>query len=87
MEILKIKNITFKDKDNTILDNISLSIKKGECISIVGESGSGKSTILRLCADLISPSAGSIEYNNKNLKNTNNTSIKYMEVLFWKKIY
>lgn len=66
MGILKIKNITFKDKDNIILDNISLSIKKGECISIVGESGSGKSTLLRLCADLISPSAGSIEYNNKN---------------------
>lgn len=66
MGILNIRNLTFKDKDNTIVDNVSLIIERGECISIVGESGSGKSTLLRLCADLISPSAGSIEYNNKN---------------------
>ena len=66
MEILKIKNLTFKDKDNIILEDISLAIKKGECISIVGESGSGKSTILKLCADLISPSHGNIEYKNKD---------------------
>ncbi|WP_288222248.1 ATP-binding cassette domain-containing protein [uncultured Clostridium sp.] len=62
VNILKIENLNFKDKEKNILNNISLEIKKGECISIVGESGGGKSTLLRLLADLISPTSGDIKY-------------------------
>ena len=49
----------------TILDKISVSIKKGEFMVIVGPSGCGKSTLLRLIAGLDNLSSGSILINNQ----------------------
>lgn len=42
------------------LNNISLSIKKGETVGLVGHNGSGKSTLLKLIGGIIDPSAGQI---------------------------
>ncbi len=44
----------------TILDNINLSVNKGESLAIVGVSGSGKSTLLGLLAGLDTPSSGTV---------------------------
>lgn len=49
----------------TILDNVSVSIKKGEFMVVVGPSGCGKSTLLRLIAGLDEPSSGIIQINNQ----------------------
>ncbi len=54
-----------------ILEDISISIKEGELISILGPSGSGKSTLLRIIAGLVSPSEGSVLYNGKKIVGTN----------------
>lgn len=45
-----------------VLDDINLTVSKGEIIGLLGRSGSGKSTLLRLIAGLVPPSAGSIIY-------------------------
>ncbi len=42
----------------TALDNISLDIKRGECIAVVGGSGSGKSTLARVICGLVKPDSG-----------------------------
>ena len=66
-------NIEFKDVNfrygtrNTILNNISFNIKKGEKIAFVGESGSGKTTIAKLLLNLYSPEAGEILIDGKNI--------------------
>ena len=60
--ILEIKNLKKSYGKNEVLKDISLSVKKGEVISIIGSSGSGKSTFLRSINLLESPSGGEILY-------------------------
>jgi len=50
------------------LNNVNLSIKKGETLAIVGESGSGKSTLARCLLQLLSLDEGELFFKGKNLK-------------------
>ena len=65
--ILEIKNLKKSYGKNEALKDISLSVKKGEVISIIGSSGSGKSTFLRSINLLESPSGGEILYHGDNV--------------------
>ena len=65
--ILEIKNLKKSYGKNEVLKDISLSVKKGEVISIIGSTGSGKSTFLRSINLLESPSGGEILYHGDNV--------------------
>ncbi len=56
------------DKDNIIIKNLSLKIKKGERIAIVGPTGSGKSTIIKLILRFFELSSGKINIDDVNIK-------------------
>ena len=47
------------------LDGVSLTIDRGEFVSMIGPSGCGKSTLLRIVGDLVAPSAGAVTVNGK----------------------
>ena len=51
----------------TALDNVSVSIPKGEMVSIIGPSGSGKSTLLNLIGGLDRPSSGQVRVDGEAL--------------------
>lgn len=61
MESLTIKNLFFSYDGKPLLKNISLSLKKGEFLSIVGSSGCGKSTIIKLVAGIEKADSGTIK--------------------------
>ncbi len=69
-ETITVENVTKRFRGNDgitvhALDNINLTVKKGEFISLIGPSGCGKSTLLRVIANLIEPTSGTVLVNNK----------------------
>ncbi|MTT33206.1 ATP-binding cassette domain-containing protein [Terrilactibacillus sp. BCM23-1] len=70
--MLELKDVsyTFKDgqKVNPVLQNINLTIHRGEFVSLIGKSGTGKSTILKLIAGLLHADHGSILLDDKPIK-------------------
>lgn len=65
--LIEVKELK-KAFDKTVaLDNLDLTIHKGEVVCIIGPSGSGKSTLLRCLNCLEVPSSGSVWFEGKNL--------------------
>lgn len=66
---ISLKDLSFSYGDkNMILDNVNLSIEKGEKIGLIGETGSGKSTLVDIILGLLSPSHGSILVDGINIQ-------------------
>lgn len=62
MNLLEIQNMKKSFDGLEVLSDISLSVKKGEVVSVIGPSGSGKSTLLRCATMLESMDGGSLSY-------------------------
>lgn len=69
MALIGIKNVTIAFEGSVAVDNVSLSVKKGEYLVIVGENGSGKSTLMRAMLGLVRPRSGKITYGDGLQKN------------------
>ena len=67
--MLEIKNITFRYNRRAplILDNINLTLKKGEIGILLGKNGSGKTTLFKNILGIEKPESGSISYDGKDL--------------------
>ena len=66
--IINLTQLGFEVKGQTILKGIDFFVEKGEFVTITGPSGSGKSTLLKIIATMISPTAGTVEYQGKSLE-------------------
>lgn len=63
--ILEIKNIRKTYPGVVALDNVNISIKKGEIHAIIGENGAGKSTLIKTISGAVSPDEGVIYFDGK----------------------
>ncbi|NLC96733.1 MAG: ABC transporter ATP-binding protein [Erysipelotrichaceae bacterium] len=75
---IDIKNINFKYDNEDILEDLSVLFKKDTISAIIGKSGSGKSTLLKLIMRFYDPYSGSININNKDIKQINTTNLRNM---------
>lgn len=64
MPFLELKNVSKSYGATPVLNDINLSLEKGEFVAIVGYSGAGKTTLISLIAGLLKPDSGSITLND-----------------------
>lgn len=67
MSILSIQHASKHFGDNHVLKDISVSVDRGEVVSVIGPSGSGKSTLLRCATLLETLDGGSLSYEDMNV--------------------
>ena len=71
MEILRVENLSKSygkgEAEVKALQNVNLSINKGEFVAIVGPSGSGKSTLLHLLGGVDKPTSGNVFINDVDI--------------------
>ena len=77
--ILQAKNLvkSFQNGEKvlSVLDNISIDIYQGDCVTIVGESGAGKSTLLNILGTLDTPTSGLLILNNEDINDLSKDQI------------
>lgn len=70
--VLQAQNVTkvfeVKHTRTLALDNVSLSVREGEFLSLVGPSGCGKTTLLRILDHLTVPDAGEVHFNGEKMR-------------------
>jgi ATP-binding cassette, subfamily B, bacterial MsbA len=73
---IEFKNVTFKYNDVIILDNINVTIKKGQTVALVGSSGAGKSTLADLVPRFHDASTGELLIDGVNIKEYSLSSLR-----------
>ncbi|MEE0963048.1 MAG: ABC transporter ATP-binding protein [Ruminococcus bromii] len=67
MDAIKINSLTKKYKDVIAVDNLSLSVHKGELFSLLGVNGAGKTTTIKMLSCLTQPTSGDAFLNGKSI--------------------
>ena len=67
MDAIKINGLTKQYKDVIAVDNLSLTIRKGELFSLLGVNGAGKTTTIKMLSCLTQPTAGDAFLNGKSI--------------------
>jgi phospholipid/cholesterol/gamma-HCH transport system ATP-binding protein len=61
------RDVVFRRGDRTILDGVSMDIRRGSIVAVMGPSGVGKTTVLRLISGQLRPDSGSIEVEGREV--------------------
>jgi len=79
--------VKLKYEDSYALNDINITMKKGDNIALVGDSGGGKSTFINMLLRFYDPDSGSIEVNGANIKEYAQESLKHHVSLVSQRIY
>lgn len=76
---LIVNNLACMRGERSLFENINLTLSSAHVIQIVGENGSGKTSLLRIAAGLLQPTAGHVLWNQTPIEN----NIIYRQALFY----
>ncbi|HMX32511.1 MAG TPA: ATP-binding cassette domain-containing protein, partial [Leptospiraceae bacterium] len=68
MKAIELKNVTKKFKDLTAVNDLSVSIERGEYVALLGPNGAGKTTLVEMIEGIQRPDSGEILILGKNWK-------------------
>ncbi|MBS7294419.1 MAG: ABC transporter ATP-binding protein [Treponema sp.] len=67
--MLEFKDVSFSYNQTANVQNLNVTVEKGDFVAIIGSNGAGKSTFSKLCNGLLLPSSGDVLVVGKNTKN------------------
>lgn len=65
--MLRVEDLMVRFGNRTVLDHLNLEVGEGAVVAVLGASGSGKSTMLRVIAGLLTPDAGQVSINGRDV--------------------
>lgn len=71
-----VKNESSIDSDITVIQDVSIEIKKGEMLGIIGKSGCGKTTLLKIMGGMSAPTSGKIFYQDEDIYQYSNKKLE-----------
>ena len=81
MSIIKLQEITkvyqTRDIETTALENVNVSVERGEFVSIMGPSGCGKSTLLNIIGLLDRPTSGTVDLLDRTFEKAGDTDLSH----------
>lgn len=69
------KNYDMEGKPFTAVDNVSLTVNKGEFVSVVGHSGTGKTTLLSIIGGIVKPTSGRLLFDGTDVYSLNSDAL------------
>lgn len=65
--MLRVKGLSFRFGETDVLHDIDLDVRPGEVVTVIGPNGAGKSTLIRVISGVLTPQAGTVQFNDQPL--------------------
>ncbi|MFW9813383.1 MAG: ABC transporter ATP-binding protein [Candidatus Thorarchaeota archaeon] len=85
MGIIQLDNVSVSFGDVLALDEVNLSVDRGEMVSIIGPNGAGKTTALKVLGGLLSPSEGDLLFHDRSITDDNRQNLRRQSPMVFQK--